>query len=83
MHKYSTDELNKMDKQTLVLLYDSLQEQLIAMSSQLDTISQQLALMNQRSFGRKTEKMDQIENQLSLFNVFNEPEVRPFVVFSG
>ena len=75
MHKYSTDELNKMDKQTLVLLYDSLQEQLIAMSSQLDTISQQLALMNQRSFGRKTEKMDQIENQLSLFDVFNEPEV--------
>lgn len=29
--------------------------------------------MNQRSFGRKTEKANQM-HQLSLFEVFNEPE---------
>lgn len=29
--------------------------------------------MNQRSFDRKTEKVDQM-HQLSLFEVFNEPE---------
>ena len=75
MRKYSTDELNKMDKQTLITLFESLQNQLITMNAQLEAISQQLALMNQRSFGRKTEKMDQIANQLSLFDVFNEPEV--------
>ena len=30
--------------------------------------------MNQRSFGRKTEQLDQM-HQMTLFEVFNEPEV--------
>ena len=75
MREYSTEELNKMDKQMLVTIVESLQGQLSAISGQLDIITKQLELMNQRSFGRKTEKMDQLENQLSLFDVFNEPEV--------
>lgn len=75
MREYSTEELNKMDKQMLVTIVESLHGQLSAISGQLDIITKQLELMNQRSFSRKTEKMDQLENQLSLLDVFNEPEV--------
>ena len=33
-----------------------------------------IPLMNQRSFGRKTEQLDEM-HQMTLFEVFNEPEV--------
>lgn len=36
-------------------------------------LTEQIALMNQRSFGRKTEQADQM-HRLSLFEVFNEAE---------
>ena len=49
-------------------------EQLNAISNQLDFLTQQIALMNQRSFGRKTEQLDQMQ-QLTLFDYFNEPEL--------
>ena len=49
-------------------------EQLNAISNQLDFLTQQIALMNQRSFGRKTEQLDQMQ-QLTLFDYFYEPEL--------
>ncbi|MCD7819639.1 MAG: IS66 family transposase [Lachnospiraceae bacterium] len=70
----SVEELNRMDKQVLVTIIVSLQKQLNAISSQLGFLSSQIALMNQRSFGRKTEKLDQIAGQMDFFEVFNEPE---------
>lgn len=67
------EQLDKMDKNVLITIIGSLQGQLKAISSQLDFLTEQIAIMNQRTFGRKTEQMDQM-HQLSLFEVFNEPE---------
>ena len=65
-----------MNKQVLIAIIGSLQSQLNSISGQLELLTEQVALMNQRSFGRKTERADQIDpNQLNLFEVFNEPEV--------
>ena len=72
--KLSKEELNKMDKNVLITIIGSLQTQLNAISSQLDFLTEQIALMNQRSFGRKTEQLDEM-HQMTLFEVFNEPEV--------
>ena len=52
----SIDELNNLDKNVLVTIIVSQQRQLTAISSQLDFPTEQIALMNQRSFGRKTER---------------------------
>lgn len=71
----SPEELNKMNKQVLITIIGSLQSQLNSISGQLELLTEQIALMNQRSFGRKTERADQLDpNQLNLFDVFNEPE---------
>ncbi len=75
------EELNNLDKNVLVTIIQSQQTQLKNISHQLNFLTEQIALMNQRSFGRKTEKNSVMEGQLSLFdsdfdNVFNEPEVR-------
>lgn len=62
-----------MDKHVLITIIKGLQLQLNSISSQLEFLTEQIALMNQRSFGHKTEKLDQM-HQMSLFEVFNEPE---------
>ena len=69
------EELNKMDKNVLILVIRSLQDQLNTITNQLTFLTEQIALMNQRSFGRKTEKSDQIAYQMSLYDIFNEPEL--------
>lgn len=72
------EQLDKMDKRALIAIITSLQGQLNSISGQLNFLTEQIALMNQRSFGRKTEKSDQLPNQLSLSDYddcFNEPEI--------
>ncbi len=78
--KLTPEQLDRMDKHVLITIIGSLQSQLKSISSQLDFLTEQIALMNQRSFGRKTEKTDQIPHQMTLDelyhdNIFNEPEV--------
>lgn len=65
------EQLNRMDKHVLITIIKGLQFQLNTISSQLDFLTEQIALMNQRSFGRKTEQLD----QMSIFEIFNDPEV--------
>ena len=62
------EQLNGMDKRALIGIITSLQGQLATISTQLNFLTEQIALMNQRSFGRKTEKLDQIDDmhQISL-----------------
>lgn len=71
------EQLDKMDKRALIAIISSLQGQLNAVSNQLNYLTEQVVLMNQRSFGRKTEKIDQMPQQMSLFDmydIFNEAE---------
>ncbi len=84
-----TDEqLNNLDKEALVIIASSLQSQLGFMQEQLNSANEQIAdtnrqiellaeqirIMNQRQFGKKSEVSSEIEGQLSLFDSFNEVE---------
>ena len=69
--KLTTEELNQLDKQALIAIIVSLQQQLNTFSKQLGLLTEQIALMNQRSFGRKTE---QVDGQMEIPECFNEPE---------
>ena len=71
---FTEEQLNKMDKHVLITIIKGLQLQLNTISSQLEFLTEQISLMNQRSFGRKTEQLEQM-HQMSIFEIFNEPEV--------
>lgn len=89
MQQLSNEQLNSLDRETLVILVSSLQDQLLALRSQLDKANatlednnrqiellvEQIRIMNQRHFGRKSESnLSQIEGQLTFFDAFNEAE---------
>ncbi|MCR5092684.1 MAG: IS66 family transposase [Lachnospiraceae bacterium] len=78
--KLTPEQLEKMDKQVLITIIGALQSQLNSISAQLNYLTEQIALMNQRSFGRKTERSDQVPHQMTFEefyqdNIFNEPEI--------
>lgn len=83
----SEEQLNNLNKEALVIIAASLQDQMQSLHSQLDTANAQLAdtnrqiellteqirIMNQRQFGRHSES-NLIDGQLTLFDSFNEAE---------
>ena len=88
MVQLSEEQLNNLNKEALIIIASSLQDQLVSMQSQLDTANAQLAdqsrqleifaeqlrIMNQRQFGKHSEAASEIDGQLSLFDAFNEVE---------
>ena len=84
----SEEQLNNLNKDALVIIVSSLQDQLSLMQSQLDTanaqlvdtnrqielLTEQIRIMNQRQFGRQSE-IGLMEGQLTLFDSFNEVEI--------
>ena len=88
MIQLSEEQLNNLRKEALVIIASSLQDQLIAVQKQLETANTQLAdqsrqleifaeqlrIMNQRQFGKRSEAVSEIDGQLSLFDTFNEVE---------
>ena len=88
MIQLSDEQLNNLNKEALVIIVASLQDQLISMQNQLDTanaqlsdtnrqielLTEQIRIMNQRQFGRHSEAASYIDGQLSLFDSFNEVE---------
>ena len=74
MKEFSEEELNNLDKHVLVTLTLSLQGQLNAISKQPGFLTEQISLMNQRSFGRRTEANNTDDGQLSFADVLNEAE---------
>ena len=89
MVRLSEEQLNHLGKDALVILVASLQEQMASLQTQLDTananladnnrqielLTEQIRLMNQRRFGRKTESnLSEMDGQLTLFDSFNEVE---------
>ena len=87
MMMLSEEQLNNLNKEALVIIAGSLQDQLAAMREQLNTanaqlsdtnrqielLTEQIRIMNQRHFGRQSES-NLINGQLSLFDSFNEAE---------
>lgn len=89
MIRLSDEQLNSLGKEALVVIVSSLQDQLLILQSQLDQANSQLSdnnhqiellmeqirIMNQRFFGRKSEaSITEIDGQISLFDSFNEAE---------
>ncbi|MBE5846003.1 MAG: IS66 family transposase, partial [Butyrivibrio sp.] len=88
MIQLSEEQLNNLNKEALVIIVASLQDQLVSMQGQLDTANAQLAdtnrqiellteqirIMNQRHFGKHSEAASAFDGQLSLFDSFNEVE---------
>ena len=66
--KYTVEELNKLDKKSLMLLVLSMQDQLTQMNENLEKLIEQVHIANQQRFGRHTETLEAISGQLSLFN---------------
>lgn len=83
----SEEQLNNLNKEALVIIVASLQDQLGSMHEQLNTanarladtnrqielLTEQIRIMNQRQFGRHSES-GLLEGQLTLFDSFNEAE---------
>ena len=82
-------QLNSLGKDALVILITSLQDQLVSMQEQLDTansrlndnnrqielLTEQIRIMNQRHFGRKSERgLSSDDAQLTIFDFFNSAE---------
>ena len=72
MKQYTEEELGKLDKNVIITLFLAQQGHLDEISRQLDFLTEQIALMNQRAFGRKTDK--NTPGQMSFEEVFNEAE---------
>lgn len=83
----SEEQLCNLNKDALIIIVSSLQEQLNSMQTQLNAantqlsdtnrqielLTEQIRIMNQRQFGHKSES-NLIEGQLTLFDSFNEVE---------
>ena len=89
MAQLSDDQLNSLNKEALIIIVSSLQSQLVSLQAQLDQanatlndnnrqielLSEQIRIMNQRHFGRRSESsLNEIDGQLSFFDSFNEAE---------
>ena len=71
---YTKEELDRLDKQALIMLLMSMQDQLQQMNDSLNRLTEQIAAANQYRFGRHSEKMDDFKGQLSIFDLLNEAE---------
>ena len=65
---HTSEELYKLDKNELVTIVLSLQEQLDRVNANLENLIEQIRISNQQRYGRKTEKSDSLYEQLSFFN---------------
>ena len=77
--KYTEEQLNSLDRETLVRLFLSQQEQLENINHTLQLVLEQMADLKRHRFGQSTEKHE-IEDQISFMEVdgkivfFNESE---------
>ena len=74
---YTADELNKLDGQELTDIVLSLQEQVDSLSASYERLIEQIRIAEQVRFGRRSEKLDVIDGQFSLFDeaeAFSDPE---------
>lgn len=89
MIQLTEEQLNNLGRDALVLLVSALQDQLQLVSRQLDDanarlddnnrqielLTEQIRIMNQRQFGRKSEaNLSEMDGQFTLFDSFNEVE---------
>lgn len=69
--KFTKEDLNQFDKDALIALLLSMQEQVDALGKNLELLTEQVAVARQQRFGRSSEKL-QLDGQISM--CFNEAE---------
>ena len=89
MLRLSDDQLQNLNKEALIIIVSSLQDQVDTIQSQLESantmladnnrqielLTEQIRIMNQRQFGRKSESaLNEYDGQLTLFDFFNDAE---------
>ena len=73
--KLTREQLNRFDKDILITLLLGMQDQIAQQTIAIEKLTEQIALMNTRTFGKKSEKIHLDENQLNFFSdIFNEAE---------
>lgn len=65
--KFTRDQLNSLDKDISITLLLGMQEQISQQSLAIEKLTEQIALMNTRTFGKNSEKIHSDENQLNFF----------------
>ena len=86
MSKYTAEQLKSLSSEELVILVLSMQDQMSRLNENFENLVEQLRISNGQRFGRKTEKLQEIDGQLSLFNEveaacdLNAPEPEPEVL---
>ena len=66
--KFTPEQLNRMDHKTKDGIICQMQERLDRLEQDYENLVEQIRLANQERFGSKTEKLDEIVEQLSFFN---------------
>ncbi|WP_300913621.1 IS66 family transposase, partial [Faecalibaculum rodentium] len=78
--EYTEEKLNSLDKETIIQLFLSQQEQLRQIDHNLQLVLEQMADLKRHRFGRSSERHEPDEQQISFMEVdgkvvfFNEPE---------
>ena len=67
--EYTEEQLNSFDKKTLVQLFLVQQSQLKEIDTKLQLLLEQVAVLNQKRFGRSSEKLEADNNQMALIEV--------------
>ena len=77
--KFTPDELNTMDHEAKNDVICQMQDRLDKLEHDYENLIEQIRLADQQRFGRHTEKLSEIEGQLSFFNEAEEncDESRP------
>ena len=73
--KFTREQLNSLDKDILITLLLGMQDQIAQQTIAIEKLTEQIALMNTRTFGKKSEKFQIDEDQLNFFSeILNEAE---------
>lgn len=73
--KLTREQLNSLDKDILITLLLGMQDQIAQQTIAIEKLTEQIALMNTRTFGKKSEKLQIDEDQLNFFSeILNEAE---------
>ena len=69
------EQLQSLDKEILITLLLNMQEQLAKQTEATEKLTEQIAIMNSRTYGRKSEKITIDADQMNFFSeIFNEAE---------
>lgn len=78
--EFTEEQLNNFDKGTLIQLFLAQQKQLAELDKKMQLLIEQVAVLNNKRFGKSSEKMEPIPNQMMFVEVdgeivfFNEAE---------